>query len=74
MMINIPLNEILCVLERERECVLRQDTPECNRDCKNCDLVLPKEKVVRAYDNVIGIIRAERYLWEILNNGTQDKT
>lgn len=65
------LNEILAVLERERECVLRQDTPDCNRDCKNCKLVLPTEKVIRAYDNAIGIIRAERDLWEIITGGTR---
>ena len=66
---KMTLNEILAVLERERECVLRQDTPDCNRDCKNCKLVLPTEKVIRAYDNAIGIIRAERDLWEIITGG-----
>ena len=65
------LNEILVVLERERECVLRQDTLDCDRDCKNCNLVLPAEKVIRAYDNAIGIIRAERDLQEIIRGGRE---
>ena len=44
------------VLEQEKECVLRQDTPKCNRDCKNCDLLLPTEDVIAAYETAIEIL------------------
>lgn len=45
------------IMQIERACVLRQDTPECNRDecgCQVCDLVQDAEEVVAAYDLVIG--------------------
>lgn len=46
------------VIEREKTCVLRQGTADCDRDCKNCDLVLPADEVVKAYDYVTEHIRA----------------
>lgn len=46
------------VMEREKTCVLRQGTADCDRDCKNCDLVLPTDEVVKAYDYVTEHIRA----------------
>ena len=45
------------IMQIERACVLRQDTPECNRDecgCQACDLVQDAEEVIAAYDFVIG--------------------
>lgn len=45
--------EILC---NERMCVLRQDTPECNRDtngCQCCDLIQKTEEVIEAYNMAI---------------------
>lgn len=45
--------EIIEVLIIERTCVERQDTPFCNRDCANCDLTLPTERVVHAYEQAI---------------------
>jgi len=41
------------VIKFEKTCVLRQDTPRCNRDCKKCDLLLPTEDVLTAYDMAI---------------------
>lgn len=43
--------EALFVLQNERECVIRGAT--CDRDCAKCDLVMPSEKIISAYDNVI---------------------
>ena len=43
--------EALFVLQNERECVIRGET--CDRDCSKCDLVMPSEKIISAYDNVI---------------------
>ena len=45
--------EIIGVIKFEKACVLRQDTPQCNRECKKCDLLLPTEDVLQAYDEVI---------------------
>lgn len=45
------------VIEREKECVLRQGTASCNRDCSSCDLVLPSSTVINAYDDVIFILK-----------------
>lgn len=59
---NNELTQALIVLEKERECVLRQDSPDCDRDCKKCDLLLPTETVVEAYDNAIKVIRAIKIL------------
>ena len=41
------------VIKFEKACVLRQDTPQCHRDCKKCDLLLPTEDVLTAYDMAI---------------------
>ena len=41
------------VIKFEKACVLRQDTPRCNRDCKKCDLLLPTEDVLTAYGMAI---------------------
>lgn len=49
--------EVLEIMKTEKECVQRQGTAACpNRDCKNCDLLLPTEKVVEAYDVVIKML------------------
>ena len=44
------LSEAVEVLKTEKECVERQGTLACpNRDCENCDLLLPTEWVLEAY-------------------------
>lgn len=51
------LGRALEIIKTEKECVRRQDTSDCpNRDCANCDLVLPTEDVLTAYDIVIDLI------------------
>ena len=45
------------VLIHERECVTRASTEGCDRNCKNCDLVLPEEDIIEAYDLAILAIR-----------------
>lgn len=47
------------VIKFEKACVLRQDTPRCNRDCKKCDLLLPTEDVLTAYDMAIKALEQE---------------
>ena len=40
-------------MQIEKECVLRQDTPECDRDCRTCDLCQDTQEIISAYDYVI---------------------
>ena len=40
------------VLKTERECVKR-NVAGCDRQCEKCDLVLPTEVVLEAYDTAI---------------------
>lgn len=44
------------IMQIEKECVLRQDTPKCNRDtcgCQCCDLIQDADEVVEAYELVV---------------------
>ena len=59
------LERVIEIMQRERKCVLRQDTSECDRDCANCELVLPKEDVNAAYDYVLTILQAVKLGYEI---------
>lgn len=43
----------LLVMEIERECVQRNVDNLCDRECAGCDLVLPDDVVLAAYDDVI---------------------
>lgn len=47
---------ILKVIQTERECVSRNDGETCDRDCGKCDLVLPSEIILDAYDAIIRAI------------------
>ena len=59
------LERVIEIMQNERKCVLRQDTSECDRDCANCELVLPKEDVKAAYDYVLTILHAIKLGHEI---------
>lgn len=50
--INMDKEQILKVLKNERECITRQGNI-CNRDCANCDLVLPDNVILEVYDFLI---------------------
>jgi len=50
------LSECIEVLKHEKECVIR-NIKGCNRDCANCDLVLPDTTVVEAYNNAITLLQ-----------------
>lgn len=44
------------LMKNEKACVLRQDSPECNRDscgCQCCDLVVETDEILEAYDLII---------------------
>ena len=51
--------EIIEMLIIERNCVERQDTPLCDRHCESCDLCMPTDKVVKAYEQAIDILHQE---------------
>ena len=56
--------QILKVLENERECIKRQigiTAPDgsigiCDRICAGCDLCLPDDEILEVYDYLIGLI------------------
>lgn len=39
------------IIQTEKKCVARANI--CGRDCANCDLVLPEEEILTAYDMAI---------------------
>ena len=45
--------QILKVLKNERECIARQGTAKCDRNCKECDLCLPDDEILEVYDYLI---------------------
>lgn len=61
MYIPVPdLSSTIRILEIEKQCVLRQDTPECNRDecgCQCCDLIQNADEVISAYDTAINMLK-----------------
>lgn len=44
--------EAIEVIKTEKKCVLR-NIRGCDRDCAKCDLVLPDEEILTAYDMAI---------------------
>ncbi len=44
---------ILKVLKTERECITRQGTEKCVRNCGGCDLCLPDTEILAVYDFLI---------------------
>lgn len=54
------IKETIKVLSNELACVMRQTGPSCDRNCAACDLVLPDEIVISAYQTAINILRAQQ--------------
>lgn len=49
------MEEVISVLENEKKCVLRDS---CERsECASCDLVMPIEQILFAYDMAISALR-----------------
>ena len=51
--------QILKVLKNERECIARQGTEKCDRNCAKCDLCLPDTEILEVYDHLIRICEQE---------------
>ena len=54
------MTDAIKVIRTEKECVLRQNTDECNRCCEDCDLLLPTEDVLKGYDMAISALKQTR--------------
>ena len=65
-------NNVIFVIEREKKCVQRQET-SCNRDCGNCDLALPANEVLMAYDCVIEMLEREETERKLKEDTASDK-
>ena len=51
------ISKTIKMLEIEKQCVLRQDTPQCTRECSFCDLVQNADEVISAYDTAINLLK-----------------
>lgn len=47
--------ETIAVIKNELQCVQR-DCCRLENECSKCDLVLPQEQIVEAYENVLNIL------------------
>lgn len=54
------IEDTIRVLSNERACVMRNTAGACDRNCAACDLVLPDELVISAYQTAINILRAQQ--------------
>lgn len=54
------LDEAIKVMETEKTCVNRQGTPQCDRICAMCDLLLPTKDVLMAYDMAVSALEEVR--------------
>lgn len=52
MSISMTEKEAIEVIKTEKKCVLR-NMRGCTRDCAHCDLVLPEDDILLAYDMAI---------------------
>ena len=59
-------DEIVAVLQNEMACVIRADQKRCNRDCAECDLVMPTEQIVEAYAKAINAVYTLKAIREIV--------
>lgn len=69
------LNRIEQIMRNERLCMFARASTinSCNRDCANCDLLLPTNEILEAYDCVIKIIdnlkREQEFIKDMVKGG-----
>lgn len=51
------------IIKIERECVERNTSNECDRDCINCDLLRADEEIFSAYDMAIEALQEPERKW-----------
>lgn len=49
--------EVVEIIKIERECVERNTSNKCDRDCINCDLLRADEEIFSAYDMAIATLQ-----------------
>ena len=59
---KLELPEIIGIIENEKQCVLRAEEHECDRDCLHCDLLKESSDIIQSYDYVLNVLR--NILWE----------
>lgn len=50
------IERVIEVIKHERECVIRNINNECDRDCAKCDLLLPDNDIICAYDYSLNLL------------------
>ena len=56
------MTDVLEVMKTEKQCVIRNTIGNCDRDCAKCDLLLPTNDIIEAYDRVIMMIQNLRMM------------
>ena len=51
------IEQIIEILNIEKECVKRNINKDCNKNCGSCDLVLEDDEILTAYTLAISILK-----------------
>lgn len=49
--------EVIENLEKHLECINRQHTEKCNRDCRNCDVCVTKSVAAEALETALKVVK-----------------
>lgn len=49
--------EVISILEKHLECIRRQHTPQCNRECQKCDTCATKSGTVEALETALKVLK-----------------
>ena len=53
------------IIKRERECVLRAKS--CDRNCGDCDLIMPEDEIVNAYNKALDLLEKQEKAEKVAN-------
>lgn len=53
---KLPIQKMIEILQAEKECVLRQNSPKCDRDCFHCDLLKTSSDIILTYEELLRIL------------------
>lgn len=65
------INQIIKILEIERECIKRNDCDSfscCDRECENCDLLQEPQDLITAYTLAISILKTIQGDRKVMNS------
>ena len=65
--------DVLKVIRNEKQCIEKQCNSLCDnlRDCANCDLALPDETILSAYDKVIDLV--QKHIRDLVKGDKQNE-